>query len=98
MSMDDWGALLDRLEKDARRVLASAPGTADAADIGPWSPPDTPMPPELADRAREIVELQRAAMERARTDLDEIRGHIGAVGRIPSTQRPDAPAYLDVDG
>lgn len=98
MSVDEWTAMLDRLEKDADRILAAAPGTADAADISPWTPPATPLPLELADRARRVVELQRSAMERTRTDLDGLRQHLGAVRRIPSTQRSDAPAYLDIDG
>ncbi|MEU4016724.1 hypothetical protein AB0E56_15790 [Microbacterium sp. NPDC028030] len=98
MSIDEWTALLDRLEEDADRILAAAPGTADAADLLPWSPPATPLPAALADRARAVVERQRSAMDRTRADLDDLRQHLGAVRRIPSTARPDAPAYLDVDG
>lgn len=98
MSVDEWTALLDRLEDDAERILAAAPGTADAADLAPWTPPAAPLPPVLAERAREVVELQRAAMERTRTDLDGLRQHLGAVSRIPGTRRPEEPAYLDVDG
>jgi hypothetical protein len=95
---DEWTALLDRLELDADRILAAAPGTADTAVIEPWTPPSTPLPVHLADRARRVVERQRLAMERARTDLDDLRQHLGAVDRIPGTRRPDAPAFLDVDG
>lgn len=98
MSVDEWTAMLDRLEQDAARILAAAPGTADAADLAPWTPPSTPLPPALADRARQVVELQRSAMERTRADLDGLRQHLGAVSRIPSTRRPEEPAYLDVDG
>jgi hypothetical protein len=98
VSIDEWTALLDRLEQDAERILAAAPGTADAADLAPWTPPATSLPPALADRARQVVELQRSAMERTRADLDGLRQHLGAVSRIPSTRRPEEPAYLDVDG
>lgn len=98
MSVDEWTMMLDRLEDDAQRILAAAPGTADAADIAPWTPPSTPLPPSLADRARDVVELQRSAMDRARADLGELRQHLGAVRRVPSAGRGDAPAYLDVDG
>lgn len=98
MSLDEWTAMLDRLEQDAERILSAAPGTADAADIAPWTPPAVPLPPALVDRARRVVELQRAAMDRARTDLDGLRQHLVAVSRIPSTRRPEEPAYLDVDG
>ncbi|WP_337004404.1 MULTISPECIES: hypothetical protein [unclassified Microbacterium] len=98
MSVDEWTALLDRLEKDADRILASAPGTADAADIEPWTPPASSLPAALADRARHVVEKQRAAMDRARADLDDLRQHLSAMRRIPGTGRSDAPAFLDVDG
>ena len=98
MSVDEWTAMLDRLEQDAERILSAAAGTADATDIAPWMPPATPLPPALADRARRVVELQRSAMDRARTDLDDLRQHLSAVSRIPSTRRPEEPAYLDVDG
>lgn len=95
---DEWTALLDRLELDADRILTATPGTADTAVIEPWTPPATPLPVHLADRARRVVERQRLAMERARTDLDDLRQHLGAVDRIPGTRRPDATAFLDVDG
>lgn len=98
MSVDEWAALLDRLAEDAGRILSAPPGTADAGDIGQWTPPSSPLPPALADRAKQVVELQRAAMERTRADLDGIRRHLGAVRRVPRNGRTDAPAYLDVDG
>ncbi|MDF2509807.1 MAG: hypothetical protein K0Q52_3666 [Microbacterium sp.] len=102
MSADDvaaeWTELLERLELDADRILAAAPGTADTAVIEPWTPPAAPLPVDLADRARRVVERQRLAMERARADLDDLRQHLGAVGRIPGTRNADAPAFLDVDG
>jgi hypothetical protein len=98
VSVAEWTLMLDRLERDAERILASAPGTADINDIAPWMPPATSLPPALADRARHVVELQRSAMERTRADLDGLKQHLGAVSRIPSTRRPEEPAYLDVDG
>ncbi|PRB16037.1 hypothetical protein [Microbacterium sp. MYb62] len=98
MSVDEWTTMLDRLEQEAVQILAAAPGTAADADLTPWTPPSTPLPPSLADRARDVVELQRSAMDRIRDDLSELRQHLGAVRRVPSTRRSDAPAYLDVDG
>lgn len=98
MSTDEWTALLDRLEEDARRVLATPPGSAEIVDLEPWTPPSTPLPPAMVDRARAVIELQRSAMDRARGDLDDLRQHLGAVTRIPGARSADAPAYLDVDG
>jgi len=98
VSVDEWTTMLDRLEQEAVQILAAAPGTAADADLTPWAPPSTPLPPALADRARDVIELQRSAMDRARADLGELRQHLGAVRRVPSAGRGDAPAYLDVDG
>ena len=96
MTAEEWPALLDRLEADADRILAAAPGTADDTDLRPWTPPATPLPPDLADRARAVIERQHTAMERARADRPGRAG--GAVRLVPSTRQPDAPAYLDVNG
>ena len=98
MSDEDWSGLLDRLEEDAERVLAAAPGTLDAHAVLPWTPPDNPLPAHLAERARRVVERQRAAMDRASAELDGLRQHLGAVRMVPAPRDPDAPAYLDVDG
>lgn len=98
MSGEEWTALLDRLEQEAEQILDAAPGAAADADLAPWTPLSTPLPAELADRARRVIDLQRSAMDRARSDLDGMRRHLGAVSRIPSTRRPEEPAYLDVDG
>ena len=98
MTLDEWTALLDRLEQEAEQILAAAPGNAADTDLAPWMPPSTPLPPALADRARRVIDLPRAAMDRARSDLEGSRRHLGAVSRVPGTRRPEEPAYLDVDG
>ncbi|MBT2485052.1 MULTISPECIES: hypothetical protein [unclassified Microbacterium] len=104
MSADDeWTTLLEQLEKDAERILqgrASEPGAHPVASgaLDTWTPPATPLPLHLADRAQRLVTLQRSAMERAAADMGELRQHLDAVRRVPADRRPDAPAYLDVNG
>lgn len=100
MSADEeWTALFDQLERDAQRVLrGEAPQADPRTDDGAWTPPATPLPTHLADRAQRVVALQRSAMDRARVDMTELRQHLDAVRRVPADRRPDAPAYLDVNG
>jgi hypothetical protein len=97
MSADEWTALLDRLEEDAGRILDADPGAAEAEIVRSWTPPAAPLPPHLADRAQRVIALQRAAMSRARAELDDLRPHLEAVRRIPADAH-DAPAYLDTNG
>lgn len=98
MTDDDWGALLDRLEADAERILAAPAGAVEVHDVIPWAPPSTPLPAHLADRARTVIDRQHAAMARARSELEGLRQHLGAVRRVPAPRPPDAPAYVDIDG
>lgn len=97
----EWESLLDRLEEEAERMLAAGPDhladTVDADDLS-WTAPAASLPPHLADRAQRVVRLQRSAMERAQADMGELRRHLHALGRVPADRRPDAPAYLDVNG
>ncbi|WP_431806830.1 hypothetical protein [Microbacterium paraoxydans] len=94
----EWDELLDRMEQDAERILAAPDGTLDAHQLPPWTPPATPLPAHLAERARRVIDRQRAAMDRVRGERDGLRQHLGAVNRVPAPREPDAPAYLDVDG
>lgn len=102
MSADEWTALLDRLEEDAGRILdaeqgAAEAGAAEADIVRSWTPPAAPLPAHLAERAQRVIALQRAAMSRARAELDELRPHLEAVRRVPADAN-DTPAYLDTNG
>ena len=89
MSELEWTALLDRFERDLD----------DSSDIlESWFPPVKPLPAELADRARGIVQRQQERIARTRSELDDVRQQLDALRRVPATGRMDAPAYLDVNG
>ncbi len=88
MSRAEWDALLHSWENELR---AGEPVT------GGWTPPASPLPPELADRARSLVDRQHTRMAVLRGEQAQVRAHLGAVDRIPA-DRGDASAYLDVDG
>ena len=83
-----WVALLDRLESD----LAEPEPV-----VSPWTKPETPLPPALADRARRLQQRQQERMRQVRAELDGVRHHLDALRRVPPG-RGDAPAYLDIDG
>lgn len=88
MTDSEWTALLDRFEHDldgASEILEQ------------WTAPAAPLPAELADRARRLLRLQQERIARTRAELDDVRGQLDALRRVPAV-RPDVPAYLDVDG
>lgn len=88
MTDSEWTALLDRFERD----LDSA-----SEMLEPWTAPKAPLPAELADRARRLLRLQQERIARTTTELDDVKQQLDALRRVPAG-RPDAPAYLDVNG
>ncbi|MFS0713211.1 hypothetical protein ABC195_04960 [Microbacterium sp. 2P01SA-2] len=84
-----WADLLDGLEAEL---------TGDPAGDLPWHPPAGlgPLPEHLEDRARTILRAQTSRARQLRTELDTLRGHLGALDRIPQSL-PEA-VYLDIDG
>ncbi|MFB7250943.1 hypothetical protein [Microbacterium sp. NPDC056234] len=93
MSEAAWSALLDRWEQDLQTLAAACDGS-DHGSIEPWERPATPLPAELADRARRLVARQRQQADVARATLIELRGHRDALDRIPVSR--DGSAYLDI--
>lgn len=88
MSVADWAALLDRFEREL-----------DDADLlhSPWHPPTTPMPAELAERARALLLRQQERIADIRGQQDAIAHQLVALRRVPDAGA-DASAYLDVVG
>ena len=86
MTHAGWEVLLDRFEHDL----------ADAAAPRTWTPPDTALPPEFADRARALLARQDERMQQLRDELDELHGQIAALRQVPR-MRGDIPILLDVD-
>lgn len=79
-----WQALLERFEDDL----------AETATVREWAAPATPLPPELAGRARRVVAQQEERMRRLRRELDDVHAQLTALRRVPAV-RADAPALLD---
>ncbi len=85
-----WNRLLDAFE----RSLDAA--DADDADE-PFDEPPGPPPPEVVERARVVLERQRASISGLMAARENVARELAAIRRIPSTQI-DAPIYLDVEG
>lgn len=81
----EWTALLDRLEHD---LVAPSPG---------WAPARTPLPVELADRARRLLAAQGRRIAELTREQDETRAQLTALRSIPAAPAERA-AYLDLDG
>ncbi|GAA3649221.1 hypothetical protein [Microbacterium marinilacus] len=86
----EWSALLDRFE----RQLDEGP---DAAVGDAWAPAASPLPPELADRARRALAAQHERMARLIDERDDAAAQLAALRLVPA--EPERPAaYLDLDG
>ena len=86
-----WAALLDRFERDLDAAAL------DAHEAGPWHPPGEALPPELAERAREVLRRQQERIAGIRLEQDAIAHQLVALRRVPDAG-DDVPAYLDVAG
>ena len=85
--MRAWEALLDRFERELDG----------AQDTAAWHPPASPLPAELADRAREVLRRQQEHIAAVRAEQDAIAHQLVALRRVPDTSA-DVPAFLDVAG
>ncbi len=94
-----WETALDRLELDiinAERRLTDP----DAPDPEPWDEPQLtgPMPDDLVERARGLLERQRVVREQMTTALQTLRRHHDFASRVDrATARAARPVYVDLD-
>jgi hypothetical protein len=91
--VQEWSEILDRLEADI--ALAVSGG-----EPAPWNPPAEagPLPAELADRARRVLDAQLESM----TMLGKVRNdalvHLDALSTVPDSRSSARPLFLDVQG
>lgn len=83
-----WTRLLDVFD---RELAATDDTPLDDVEV-----PAGPPPAEVVERARLILERQRASISGLRAARENIAREMQAIRRIPST-RVDAPVYLDLD-
>jgi hypothetical protein len=95
----DWERVLARLELDLTQtenlLAAGVPRIPDR-----WEPtePDTAMPPEMAARARDLVERQGRLGHTLRECLETVRAHRALAARLERAVGPEEPRprYVDV--
>jgi len=99
----EWTAALDDLEltlEQTEELLAdhaSAPVTVAV----PWTPPQiaTPLPPEMLERARELLARQQQLIVQTTTAMSENRQSSALVGKVvdaAGARHPALSVYLDV--
>ncbi len=95
---DQWVAELTRLEADVA-LAESVLRTNDAPVLPAWERPVVrgPLPHELEDRARLVLERQLAVAHRLSQRLLANGKERQLHQRFRDTAHPDVPVYLDID-
>lgn len=91
--VQEWSRILDLLEKDLALAVSGD-------ESEPWSPPARtgPLPEELADRARRILDAQLESMAMLEKARNGARAHLDALSTVPDGQGSVRPLFLDVQG
>ena len=95
---EQWVAELERLEADV--ALAESVLRSNEAPVLPaWQRPVVrgPLPTELEDRARLVLERQLAVAHQLTQRLTATGKERALHQRLRDTAHPDVPIYLDVD-
>ena len=95
---DQWVAELTRLEADVA-LAESVLRTKEAPVLPPWQRPTVsgPLPSELVDRARLVLERQLAVAHRLTQRLNATGKERALHQRFRDTAHADVPVYLDID-
>ena len=95
---DQWVAELTRLEADVA-LAESVLRTNEAPVLPPWQRPTVsgPLPSELVDRARLVLERQLAVAHRLTQRLNATGKERALHQRFRDTAHADVPVYLDID-
>lgn len=92
-SVQEWSEILDRLEDRIAEAFAGGEPTR-------WHPPAEagPLPEELVDRARRVLDAQLESMTMLRKVRNDALAHLDAISTVPDTQSAARPLFLDVQG
>jgi hypothetical protein len=99
----EWTAALDDLEltlTETENLLADQ-GRTPLAPAAAWTPPQlaTPLPPEMLDRARELLARQQQLIAQTSSAMSGNRRTNAFVDKVvdaAGTRRPAMSVYLDV--
>jgi hypothetical protein len=95
---DQWVAELTRLEADVT-LAESVLRTNEAPVLPAWERPRVrgPLPTDLEDRARLVLERQLAVAHRLTQRLTATGKERALHQRLRDTAHPDVPVYVDID-
>jgi hypothetical protein len=101
-----WSAALDDLEltlTQTERLMGTdaEDAAAAAAEVGPWAPPAlaAPLPPELLERARQLLARQQQLITTTTVAMSGNRrssAFLGRVSDVSGSGRQGHAVYLDV--
>lgn len=89
----EWSGILDRLEADIAVAVSGG-------EPVPWNPPaeSGPLPLELADRARHLLDAQLESMSILGKIRSDALAHLDALSTVPGSRNSARPLILDVQG
>jgi hypothetical protein len=97
---DSWQTVLDRIELDVIRAERALELDGDLTPVEEWHVPVTygPLPPELRDRAEEILGRQRRVLSRLSEQLTATTRHRAIVDDVAqlSSRTSELAVYVDV--
>lgn len=93
-----WESVLDRLEEAVETAARTMDDPLAAPRIELWSPPQEPLPAELAARTERLIAAQKALLARMESRRQEAGRQMGALRRVPGVATSAPSLYLDVSG
>lgn len=93
-----WHDFLDRIESDAAAGLACLEDPSLPVHVDLWIPPQDlgAMPPELAERALNVLAAQQKIRERMQGARTAAGKQLAALRSVPEPVRNGQSVYLDV--
>lgn len=99
--MAAWESLIVDLEATAQAArFALATRSEESSSVAKWRPPVDlgPIPAQLIERARAVLDSQFEVMRRIETARDAAGAHITALRTARQSRPSDRSVYLDVTG
>jgi len=92
----EWECVLDRIESDLQLTLSSAHDPL-AGPPESWDPPADlpPMPPEVVDRVRRLLEQQGELLLQLESSRRKVRRHLQYLDANAAKGMTSGPRFID---
>jgi hypothetical protein len=93
----EWECVLDRIELDLQLALSSAHGAL-AGPLEIWDPPADlpPMPAEVVDRVRRLLEQQGELLPQLESSRRKVRRHLQYLDANAAKGMTSGPLFIDI--